>query len=427
LEIRISQTKKLLLAAGLIVLAVNVVLTERLAAQLFPAYQISVPAGIKTGVVISDLLFVVVIISALIYRKSKTRILADGLIGLGVTVMVLFGMEMAFYYLNRRNERPVENVVFEFLNDVEGQEVKFEGEHAQAVFRRDDWLGYALAPHMRVKASRRGKGQILYDVVYSADAYGRRVAPLNDAAARPYFLLFFGDSFTFGEGVNDDETMPYYVAQLATQYKPYNYGLGGYGPQHMLARLQTEGIRAEVEEAEGILVYSFINEHISRAIGSMRIHHQRGDVMPYYTLDPHGELVRQGNLVSGRPWLSVVYNLAGYSQTLRYFNIDFPPRLRDQDLVTTVRILQEARDIYSQKFNSDRFVVLIYPGLGQPEILPYLKQVSIHYLDYSDLPQAYDHEFWLGEGHPAAKAHKIVAEKLVQDLDIVEEMVKIRE
>jgi hypothetical protein len=212
--------------------------------------------------------------------------------------------------------------------------------------------------------------------------------------------------------------MPAYMAQLAPQYKPYNYGAGGYGPQHMLAQLQRAEMRAEVDEEKGILVYTFIYEHIGRAIGAMGIHAQRGDVMPYYYVDHQNNLVRQGDFASGRPLLSTFYTVAGASQTLRFFNIDLPPRLRAQDLEITARILEEAHDIYQEKFGSDQFVIVIYPGLGQPELLPYLQAAGIQYLDYSALPAAVDPTFWLGEGHPTAKAHKIVAEKLVQELSL---------
>ncbi len=65
--------------------------------------------------------------------------------------------------------------------------------------------------------------------------------------------------------------------------------------------------------------------------------------------------------------------------------------------------------------------MLIYPSLGAPELIPYLEFAGITYLDYSDLPDVYNDDFWLGEGHPSAKGHKIVAEKLAQDLGLFDE------
>ncbi len=416
-----GKAEKILLPIGLLLICVTFALNERIIAQIIPGHQVSTTTGLKIGIFVVDALFALVAIFILIRHKSKTKILLDASIGIGFTLVLLAGIEIAFYYLNHQNQRQLENVVFEFTNDSQERDVQFEGEHAQALFQRDDWLGYRPVPNTQVVASRKKGGEMLYKVVYSIDPYGRRVTPVENLESDPQFILFFGGSYTFGEGVNDNETMPYYVSQFAPKYRSYNYGVGGYGPQHMLAKLQSQEIITEIEEEQGVLVYVFINEHVDRAIGSMGIHNQRGDVMPYYFIDADDSLIRKGNLVSGRPFRSFVYSILGHSQTLKYFGISFPLRLREQDLKTTVRIIAESRNIYKEKFNSDEFYVLIYPTLGRPEMIPYLEAAGISYLDYSDLPDAYDKNFWLGEGHPAAKGHKIVAQKLVQDLELLDE------
>ena len=77
---------------------------------------------------------------------------------------------------------------------------------------------------------------------YTTDAYSRRVTPIDHLEQRSSFLLFFGCSVTFGLWVNDDETMPY-VAQYASHYRPYNYGVSGYGSHHMLAQLQSRELK----------------------------------------------------------------------------------------------------------------------------------------------------------------------------------------
>jgi hypothetical protein len=63
---------------------------------------------------------------------------------------------------------------------------------------------------------------------------------------------------------------------LTSQYRPYNYGGIGYGPQQMLAKLQEGGIQQEVAEHQGVLVYLLIPDHVNRAIGTMQVHNDRG-------------------------------------------------------------------------------------------------------------------------------------------------------
>src|SRR5262245_8045495 len=71
--------------------------------------------------------------------------------------------------------------------------------------------------------------QVIYDVVYTTGADHFRAVPAADHPER--CVLLFGDSFTFGEGVNDDETS---AAQIIIKSKgkvtAKNFGVAGWGP-----------------------------------------------------------------------------------------------------------------------------------------------------------------------------------------------------
>ena len=55
------------------------------------------------------------------------------------------------------------------------------------------------------------------------------------------FVIFTGCSFVFGEGVNDNQTLPYLYGKQNPAVRCYNYGFPGYGTQQMLAVLQQRG------------------------------------------------------------------------------------------------------------------------------------------------------------------------------------------
>jgi hypothetical protein len=414
-----AKSTKIVLVIGLVLFGLTLLLNERIMAGLFPAYRLAIPPTLKVGLFVADVLFVLVVLGLLLRRKSRTQILLDVAVGLGFTLFLLAGIEAGFYLINR-SQNQLGPVSLELIQGGEAADVRFQEEHSRALYQRDDWLGYRPVPNTRVRATRQKADQTLYDVVYTIDASGRRATPVDQPEAIRYHILFFGGSYTFGEGVDDNQTMPAYVSRLAPEYRAYNYGAGGYGPQQMLARLQSDDFTAEIDEPQGVLIYTFIIEHIDRVIGSMNITSQRGEVMPYYFTTSTGELVRDGTLASGRPLQSILYSVLGKSQTLRFFNIDFPLNYSDDDLKTTAGIIDESRRFYQAKFNSDRFYVLIYPGLGYPDLLPHLEAAGIPYLDYSDLPQMHNDDFWLGEGHPSAKGHRIVAARLVQDLGLAD-------
>ena len=87
-------------------------------------------------------------------------------------------------------------------------------------------------------------GQVFYDVTYTINKYGLRVSPhdLKENITNTYNfknILFFGGSFTFGEGVNDDENLPWKIEKKSNyKLKSYNFGFHGYGSHQMLRTLE---------------------------------------------------------------------------------------------------------------------------------------------------------------------------------------------
>ncbi|HEY5993588.1 MAG TPA: hypothetical protein VIU46_03210 [Gallionellaceae bacterium] len=81
-------------------------------------------------------------------------------------------------------------------------------------------------------------GETIYDVVYTIGQDGFRVTPAS--AAGKQRINFFGCSFTFGEGLNDNETLPYFVNQRIKNISVKNFGFHGFGAHQALAILQSD-------------------------------------------------------------------------------------------------------------------------------------------------------------------------------------------
>jgi hypothetical protein len=281
-------------------------------------------------------------------------------------------------------------------------------------------LGWAPKPGIETRAWKRVAGESVYDVRYSIDALGRRVTPAAAAGPRSTFLLFFGCSVTFGEGVEDTETFPHFVAQQAPQVRAYNYGFHGYGAQQLLARLETQDLRSEVTEPDGSLVYLFIDAHVNRAIGSMVVYTGWADTAPYYRPGPDEALVRDGTLTTGRPATSILYSILGHSQVLKRSQMDVPPAISERHIDLTARILAASARRFHEQFGGGRFVVVIFPGsthavpLGRA-----LDRHGIEFLDYSALFDAADPAYAIpNDWHPSPRAHRRLAEQLVTDLGL---------
>jgi hypothetical protein len=290
-------------------------------------------------------------------------------------------------------------------------------------------MGFRPAPAQVAGLIEKVDEKTVASAVYSIDRFGRRITPGQGAGRRDRPLLFFGCSFAFGFGVNDDQTLPYYVAQALPGYRVYNYGFTGYGPQNMLARLSETDIRSEIaEKGKPAAVYVFIDDQVRRAIGSMSWVGAWGEAshedLPYYAAGgPSGTLTRHGSFKTGRPFVTRLYQLAAKSAVLRRFAVDFPPSVTDAHLELVARMIEESRDAFRTKFGSDEFFVLFFPGLpGSPgydsRLIPMLRAMGIRSLDYDARnfyrevgPGAY-----LANWHPSPSTYKALAVKISGDL-----------
>ncbi len=94
-------------------------------------------------------------------------------------------------------------------------------------------LGWSLIPNVEARGVSPGN----FEVVYRIDAQGRKAVP--QAAATLPTLHFFGDSFTFGNGVtNDDTHLNLLAAAYGDRINVLNYGVSGYGLEQMFIRFR---------------------------------------------------------------------------------------------------------------------------------------------------------------------------------------------
>ena len=125
-------------------------------------------------------------------------------------------------------------------------------------------LGYSASPGVfRAKKTRGFGTRLIYDVTYTIDANGLRQTPAPGCGPA---VFFFGSSTTFGEGVNDSETLPFYFAE-ATHLRAVNFGLNGYGPHQMLRMLEVDRPGVAGAGVPQLVVYLADSDHILRAAG----------------------------------------------------------------------------------------------------------------------------------------------------------------
>ncbi len=141
------------------------------------------------------------------------------------------------------------------------------------ILNNNEPLGYRYKPGTSGRSHKKLANSLktIYDVTYTIDTNGNRLTPSS-----PYFsktstgkrAIFIGGSFTFGEGLEDNETLPYFF-QENSGIKSINAGMGGHGTHQALKTIEDEKIFSERSGGENVdfYIYRIIPNHINRAAG----------------------------------------------------------------------------------------------------------------------------------------------------------------
>lgn len=315
-----------------------------------------------------------------------------------------------------------------WINMREASRVVRTGSHSDGTsYQSSQILGHMPKRNVTSGARLVADGAEIFDYTYHIDNFRRRITPAsNHSAIHPRAVVFFGDSFTFGEGVNDDATLPNQVAIHRPDLAVYNYAFSGYGPNHMLARLESLDTRAEVPEASTTGVYVFIPNHVRRVIGAFSViswsRHS-----PWYHLGGDGLPERLGSFQGERKGLTEWYDFLKGDQVVKYFNLDFPFVLSKTDFDLTEAIIVRSAELYKSQFRGGDFYVVLYPGTPVDEFPAgpmgqRLKSRGLHVLDYTTLLSGEpESNFFLPfDTHPRPVAQARVALELARDLPAAE-------
>ena len=117
-------------------------------------------------------------------------------------------------------------------------------------------MGWALSPNFNIDNMRIPK------TIFHTNSKGIRGVSeyAYQKQATKKRILILGDSFTFGIGVSDNETYPYYMEKMSSGLEVLNFGVSGYGHDQMLLYLKEAGIRYKPD----IVILGFVYSDLSR-------------------------------------------------------------------------------------------------------------------------------------------------------------------
>jgi hypothetical protein len=284
-------------------------------------------------------------------------------------------------------------------------------------------LGFAPYPDNQIRRRKYDGEALLYDAVYTIDSDGLRIAPPHREDSREC-VLFFGGSYTFGEGVADDETLPYALGlKTEGRYRIYNFGFHGYGPHQMLVALEQGLVESIVECRPKYVVYQAIRPHIRRAAG-LRAHDRHG---PRYCMGEDGNVFYDGRFDDEESAAPPIRRSAAYrllSRSYAFKELHRGTVIHSEQIDLLAGIVDAARRFVETRWPGSEFHVVLWNERFQIKSARLEralegKRLRIHRM--SDILPGYFGDrsrYWLHEldQHPNPLAHGLVAEYLADEV-----------
>ncbi len=269
-------------------------------------------------------------------------------------------------------------------------------------------------------------GEIIYDKVYTIDRFGKRQTSLPDDHPKRNFILFFGCSYTFGTGLDDDQTLPSVVGTAAKGFQSYNFATMGDGPFDALAKVEDTDFHEQVQQEQGLIVYVFIDAHIGNRIRQVIMSEYCRGHRPCYTENPDQTIKRTGSFNTSKPIQSYLCEVTNRSNLLRLIKRKWRQSPNEKNFKMTALAINTFFKKFKERYPMSKAVLLIYPGSSyHKSFLPYLDK-TIAVLDYSALFSPYGDDlkkYSLSpfDLHPSPFAIQLLADRMVQDLGLKQE------
>lgn len=252
--------------------------------------------------------------------------------------------------------------------------------------------------------------QIIYDVNYELNQHGFRETP--NVNKKGESLLFFGGSFTFGEGVDSNQTLPYFVSQkLLHQFNVVNLGWPGWGPHQMLRIVESGTLKELVPSNVDTAVYQTVIWHAARAAG----HAQWDKHGPKYRITDGGEVYFIGPFKTKRRLY--IERVLSHSRLFKWI-LKRPLKITEQDMEVFLGIISKTSVLLEEQYGVPLTILYWrfggnssqYAGYSDDMVMEKLRSKGLTVLEVSEASQGDPKMRIEGDGHPSALAHSLNAE-----------------
>jgi hypothetical protein len=276
---------------------------------------------------------------------------------------------------------------------------------------------FVPSPFVTIAEEIKKNNQLITKGSYHTGELGLRITPDQFPGSTEHFIIS-GDSNVFGIGVEDNETLPYFLSKNSKKFA-LNFGLAGSGPSNTLYFLEHFNLSSIVKnKMKGLFLYDFQPYLFERVIGSKKFLQSNLESPRYEFID--GKIKYLGDFKTS--WVAIFYS---FLNKLPYTDLFFPnlPQINHRHIELTAKVLAEIKNDYlKQTLSTNRFVVSINPTYKKPykKELSYfiecLAKEKIEIITFDDLPKFHLARF-KDEGHYTKEAHQRYAEILWKKLE----------
>ncbi|MGJ0508350.1 MAG: SGNH/GDSL hydrolase family protein [Methylocystis sp.] len=261
-------------------------------------------------------------------------------------------------------------------------------------------------------------GDVIFDVAYTIEPdLSRKVVSPQTAP----LIAFFGDSFTYGAGVNDSDTLPQIFADFTKGvYHIVNLGVSGYGPQQMLRALETD-LYPVLSQNPRLFVILSAPWHAFRTSCKA----DNAWFGPSYALE-NGVPVYKGSCASRQStFRQGLTTLLRWTEAYDHFigRREKPVEPTDMDLY--IAILAKSAELARQKYGVSTLVLYLPddlstpryqlgPGVTNTSMMSRLRDNGLEVMDLTIDLNAYAGKQLIipGDGHPTGLLNRIWGERL---------------
>ena len=279
----------------------------------------------------------------------------------------------------------------------------------------DKLLGYKPPVASTNIVEKKIGTELIYRAVYHYNNNGLRKTPQKVMENYKGHMVFLGDSNTFGQGLNDNQTIASFMVKRFQKFKAYNYAFIGYGPTNIMALAESNRLLNEVNEPQGFTFYMFKGFLINRLLGTLHFYRWINGSHPFYDFSENRGYVRNKTFKSAQPLIFKIKKFIANLSIVKHFRLEYLNKYSKENMARLCQSFIQVRNGVHRQLPKTQFIAVVsdYEEIMEP-LRQCFRNNDIIFLDLSEALKKTPGNIHLHklDSHFSAKANQVRAKAL---------------